>query len=153
LKKVLSSNVSAVDSKPVKALTKRNNPIHPSRELKTKESRLLTVLTNSTIYWDAFRKEKETGTLSVVEAGCRGWQNWLKTSRNGPYWTDLSTPYVHPIRKKGLANLSKPLILQVRRDRIELPTRGFSANHPGFPNLIDSLKLLKSLNPDLPHFG
>ena len=30
----------------------------------------------------------------------------------------------------------------------KLPTRGFSVNHPGLPNLLNSLKLLKLLNPN-----
>jgi hypothetical protein len=35
---------------------------------------------------------------------------------------------------------------KVPRDRIELPTRGFSVTTLEFPNLLNSLKLLKSLN-------
>ena len=44
-------------------------------------------------------------------------------------------------------------ILLVPRDRIELPTRGFSVNHPGLPKLCNSLKLLKSLNPNFHIFS
>jgi len=44
------------------------------------------------------------------------------------------------------------LFVLVPRDRIELPTRGFSVNHLGFPNLLNSLKLLKSLNPNFQNY-
>ena len=37
---VLSLNITAVDSKPVKALTKHNNPKNPSRELKNKNKKI-----------------------------------------------------------------------------------------------------------------
>jgi len=41
----------------------------------------------------------------------------------------------------------------VLRDRIELPTRGFSVNNPGLPNILNSLKLLESLNPNFHIFA
>jgi len=39
--------------------------------------------------------------------------------------------------------MAKPLVLWVPSKRVELPTRGFSVNHPDIPNLLKSYKLLK----------
>ena len=38
--KVLSLDITAVDSKPIKALTKHNNPKYPHRELKDKNKKI-----------------------------------------------------------------------------------------------------------------
>jgi hypothetical protein len=48
-----------------------------------------------------------------------------------PTITCLLAPYVHPTNKKGFSDFAKPLILLVPRDRIELPTRGFSVQFMG----------------------
>jgi hypothetical protein len=46
----------------------------------------------------------------------------------------------HSNKKSNYAKFRKCLKLLVPRDRIELPTRGFSVTTSGFPNLLKLLK-------------